>query len=131
LLARGLGICSYISDKRIKKKRMPTYEYTCQKCNHQFEISQSINDNALTVCPKERCPQKPWGKGRVKRLIGAGAGLIFKGSGFYITDYRSKEYKEAAKKESAAPAATSGESKTAATPAKTDSSAATKKPAKE
>ena len=108
---------------------MPTYEYTCQKCNHQFEISQSINDNALTVCPKERCPQKPWGKGRVKRLIGAGAGLIFKGSGFYITDYRSENYKQAAKKD--APATTSGgESKPAssdskAAPAKSDS-----KPAK-
>src|SRR4029078_12151939 len=79
---------------------MPTYEYVCHKCNHQFELYQSISDNALTICPKEKCGQQPWGKGKIKRLIGAGAGLIFKGSGFYITDYRSKEYKEAAKKDS-------------------------------
>jgi putative FmdB family regulatory protein len=98
---------------------MPTYQYVCHKCNHQFELVQSIRDNALTVCPKDHCGQKPWGKGKIKRLIGAGAGLIFKGSGFYITDYRSKEYKEAAKKESAAPAApasSSSESKPAAAP---------------
>jgi putative FmdB family regulatory protein len=107
---------------------MPTYEYVCHKCNHQFELVQSINENALTVCPKERCGRKPWGKGKVKRQIGAGAGLIFKGSGFYITDYRSKEYKEAAKKESPAPASKPAESKPAAAPkaeskpSKTDSS---------
>jgi len=103
---------------------MPTYEYVCQKCNHQFDLYQPISDNALTVCPKEHCTQKTWGKGRVKRLIGAGAGLIFKGSGFYITDYRSKEYKEAAKKETT-PASTpkpAGDSKPApSTPAKTES----------
>src|SRR5689334_3052823 len=104
---------------------MPTYEYVCQKCNHQFELFQPISDNALTVCPKERCAQKPWGKGRVKRLIGAGAGLIFKGSGFYITDYRSKEYKESAKKEAPVSTSKTTESKPAAAPAKTES-----KPAK-
>ncbi len=92
---------------------MPTYEYVCHKCKHQFEIVQSIRDNPLTVCPKERCAQQPWGKGKVKRMIGAGAGLIFKGSGFYITDYRSKEYKEAAKKEPAAPPPAPSESKAA------------------
>src|SRR3954452_12657816 len=98
---------------------MPTYEYVCHKCNHEFELFQSISENALTVCPKERCAQKPWGKGKVKRLIGAGAGLIFKGSGFYITDYRSKEYKEAAQKEKpAASSSSSSESKPAAAPAK-------------
>jgi putative FmdB family regulatory protein len=89
---------------------MPTYEYVCHKCNHQFELVQSIRDDPLTVCPKDHCTQQPWGKGKVKRLIGAGAGLIFKGSGFYVTDYRSKEYKEAAKKESPAPAATTSPS---------------------
>ena len=99
---------------------MPTYEYVCHKCNHQFELTQSIRENALTVCPKEQCAQRPWGKGRVQRLIGAGAGLIFKGSGFYITDYRSKEYKESAKKEAApaTPSATPADNKPAATPAK-------------
>jgi len=55
----------------------------------------------LTVCPKDLCGQKRWGKGKVKRVIGGGAGLIFKGSGFYITDYRSEGYKAAAKKDSA------------------------------
>ncbi len=81
---------------------MPTYEYQCAKCDHQFDIFQSIADKPLTTCPKEFCGMKKWGKGRVKRVIGAGAGLIFKGSGFYITDYRSDSYKEAAKKESGA-----------------------------
>ena len=55
---------------------------------------------ALAVCPKELCPRKPWGKGKVKRGIGGGAGLIFKGSGFYTTDYRSEGYKSAVKSES-------------------------------
>jgi putative FmdB family regulatory protein len=79
---------------------MPTYEYVCSKCEHHFDISQSIKAKALTVCPKELCPRKPWGKGNVKRAMSGGAGLIFKGSGFYITDYRSEGYKAAAKKES-------------------------------
>jgi putative FmdB family regulatory protein len=78
---------------------MPTYEYVCSKCEHQFEKVQSITENSLTVCPKEFCPRKPWGKGRVKRRISAGGGLIFKGSGFYSTDYRSESYKAGAKKE--------------------------------
>src|SRR5437763_14358306 len=61
----------------------------------------------LTICPQELCHQARWGKGKVKRAISGGAGLLFKGSGFYITDYRSEKYKEAAKKE-AAPAASEG-----------------------
>lgn len=79
---------------------MPTYEYVCEKCGHVFEVFQSMKDSPLKVCPKELCPMKTWGRGKVKRKIGAGAGLIFKGSGFYITDYRSESYKSAAKKES-------------------------------
>src|SRR5215470_243921 len=79
---------------------MPTYVYNCEKCGLQFEQFQSIAAEPLTVCSKELCQQKPWGKGKVKRTISAGAGIIFKGSGFYITDYRSDKYKEAAKKES-------------------------------
>ncbi len=102
---------------------MPTYEYLCTKCGHHFEIFQSIADQPLTHCPKEKCPQKKWGRGKVKKLISAGAGLIFKGSGFYITDYRSEKYKEAAKKDSAAAKPSGGDSKPA--PAKTES-----KPAK-
>jgi putative FmdB family regulatory protein len=73
---------------------MPTYEYECAKCKKTFELVQSMKDNALKTCPKEQCRQKTWGKGAVKRKIGAGAGLIFKGSGFYITDYRSEGYKK-------------------------------------
>jgi putative FmdB family regulatory protein len=78
---------------------MPTYEYECEKCGNHFELFQSMKD-----APKKSCPQC---KGRVRRLISGGAGLIFKGSGFYITDYRSEGYKSAAKKEksgSASPA---------------------------
>jgi len=83
---------------------MPTYEYKCDKCGHQFEQVQSISAQPLEVCPKEVCAQLRWGKGKVKRAISGGAGLIFKGSGFYITDYRSDNYKEAAKKDSGTPA---------------------------
>ena len=73
---------------------MPTYEYECAKCKKGFEIVQSMKDDALKICPKNLCRMKTWGKGKVKRQIGAGAGLIFKGSGFYITDYRSEGYKK-------------------------------------
>jgi putative FmdB family regulatory protein len=79
---------------------MPTYEYACQKCGHTFEHLQSMSAAPLTTCPKDQCPQKRWGKGKVKRAIGAGAGLLFKGSGFYITDYRSAGYQAAQKKDS-------------------------------
>ena len=90
---------------------MPTYEYSCEKCGGTFEFSQSMRDESLRECPKQLCWQKKWGHGKVKRLIGTGAGLIFKGSGFYITDYRSDSYKEAAKKDTApVPAATSEKS---------------------
>ena len=70
---------------------MPTYEYKCLECDNRFEQFQGINAPAIEECPE--C------SGKVKRLIGAGAGLIFKGSGFYITDYRSDGYKESAKKD--------------------------------
>lgn len=78
---------------------MPTYEYECQKCTKTFEVVQSIKDLPLKSCPKELCRMRSWGKGRVRRLLSSGAGLIFKGSGFYITDYRSENYKQAVKKE--------------------------------
>jgi putative FmdB family regulatory protein len=81
---------------------MPTYEYQCEKCHKIFEMYQSMKDDALRTCPKEHCQRKTWGKGKVKRLMGTGGGLIFKGSGFYITDYRSEGYKAAAKSESKA-----------------------------
>jgi len=83
---------------------MPTYHYVCRKCGHEFEYFQSMKDTALKVCPKERCARQPWARGRVDRQLSGGAGLIFKGSGFYITDYRSEGYKQAAKKEADAAA---------------------------
>lgn len=79
---------------------MPTYDYECEKCQLEFEISQSMKDKKLTTCPKNICPKKSWGKGKVIRKLGGGAGLIFKGSGFYITDYRSENYKQGSKKDS-------------------------------
>ena len=92
---------------------MPTYEYICKKCGHEFEAVHSIAAAPLKNCPKDACGRKKWGRGPVTKKISAGAGLIFKGSGFYITDYRSEGYKSAAKKDSAPAKA---ESKPAAKP---------------
>ena len=102
---------------------MPTYEYVCAKCGHEFEKVQPISSKPLAVCPEDQCAQKRWGKGKVKRLLGTGAGLIFKGSGFYSTDYRSKSYHEAAKKD--APQTTGGD-KSAAKESSGSSTAASK-----
>jgi len=82
---------------------MPTYDYVCQKCGHEFEATHSIAAEPLKVCSADVCPRKKWGRGKVTKKIGAGAGLLFKGSGFYITDYRSKNYTEGAKKDSSPP----------------------------
>jgi putative FmdB family regulatory protein len=71
---------------------MPTYEYVCDACEHTFDELQGYNDPVLTKCPK--C-----GKKKLRRLFGTGAALLFKGSGFYETDYRSESYKAGAKKE--------------------------------
>ena len=79
---------------------MPTYEYTCEKCGLEFEHLQSMSAAPLKSCPKEICAQKKWGHGKVKKMISSGAGLLFKGSGFYITDNRSEGYKQSAKKDS-------------------------------
>ncbi len=95
---------------------MPTYEYECKKCGKRFEIFQRI-----TEPPKKRCPKC---KGRIVRLLSGGAGLIFKGSGFYITDYRSEGYKKSAQKESS-----SGAPKTDSKPAAEKKPATGKKPA--
>lgn len=108
---------------------MPTYGYTCVKCGHEFDKFQSIADAPLTVCPKDLCARKKWGKGKVKKQIVAGAGLIFKGTGFYITDYRSDKYKDAAKKDSAAAKPAVSESKPTAADSKPAAKAETK-PAK-
>jgi putative FmdB family regulatory protein len=110
---------------------MPTYEYICTKCDHQFEKVQSIKDQALTVCPKELCGMKKWGKGKIKRAMSAGAGLIFKGTGFYITDYRSEGYKAAAKKDSeASGGGTKSEGKSESKSSETKSSSESKPAAK-
>jgi putative FmdB family regulatory protein len=90
---------------------MPTYEYSCQKCGQNFDAFQSMRDQPFRECPKNLCRLSKWGHGKVKRLLGTGAGLLFKGSGFYITDYRSDSYKEAAKKETPS-TSTSGEKTT-------------------
>ncbi|MFQ5732252.1 MAG: FmdB family zinc ribbon protein [Planctomycetaceae bacterium] len=68
---------------------MPTYDYICKECGHRWELFQSIKASPVRKCPD--C-----GRLKAKREIGAGAGIIFKGSGFYQTDYRSKAYKKAA-----------------------------------
>ncbi|MBB5350557.1 putative FmdB family regulatory protein [Haloferula luteola] len=70
---------------------MPNYDYQCETCGHRFEVFQKMNDPKLESCPQEGCD------GKVRRLLGTGSGLIFKGSGFYQTDYRSDSYKAGAK----------------------------------
>ena len=75
---------------------MPTYDYKCDKCGFVFEEFQSINAQPLKKCKKEECD------GTVQRLFSAGAGFLFKGSGFYITDYRSDSYKKKASADSSA-----------------------------
>ena len=104
---------------------MPTYEYFCTKCEQSFDTVQSMKDPHLETCPENRCRMETWGHGCVKRQMGTGAGLIFKGSGFYITDYRSENYKEGAKKDSSAASSSSGG--TEAAKPKTDAPAATPK----
>jgi putative FmdB family regulatory protein len=107
---------------------MPTYEYSCAKCDQTFEAFQSMLDKPFRECPKELCRLPRWGHGKVKRLLGTGAGLIFKGSGFYSTDYRSSSYKEAAKKDAPATAPSAKETVAKAPPA---TSTTTNKPGKE
>lgn len=93
---------------------MPTYEYECEACSHNFDEFQSMSEEPLKKCPK--C-----GKKKLRRVFGAGAAILFKGSGFYSTDYRSESYKSAAKadKESSGSKESSGTSDTAS---KTDTS---------
>jgi putative FmdB family regulatory protein len=111
---------------------MPTYDYKCDACGHKFEQLQSINAGPLKKCPE--C-----GKLKLKRLLGTGVGVIFKGSGFYETDYRSEGYKKAAlsdKPAAATPAASDAkstdkkETKPATTETKTESKPAAKSTAK-
>ena len=93
---------------------MPNYDYQCEKCGKRFEIFQSMNDAKLTDCPEPGCG------GKVKRLLGTGGGIIFKGSGFYQTDYRSSAYQASAKADtpsSPAPAAPAAAPAPASNPA--------------
>ena len=92
---------------------MPTYEYVCDACQHQLEEFQSFNDKPLKKCPKCK-------KSKLRRLFGPGAAVIFKGSGFYQTDYRSDSYNAAAKAD-APPAASESKSESKPTPPKSDS----------
>ncbi|OVE73963.1 FmdB family transcriptional regulator [bacterium B17] len=98
---------------------MPTYDYECTKCGHRFEKFQSMSDEPVKRCPECRC--------KVKRLIGTGAGVIFKGSGFYQTDYRSDSYRKAEKKDKESAKPSKSSSKDKKTGAKAKSSGVTGK----
>jgi len=87
---------------------MPTYEYECEKCGHRFEVFQSMTEPHRKRCPKCR--------GKVRRLVSGGAGIVFKGSGFYATDYRSSSYKEQKRKESGESSQPKSESKDSGSP---------------
>ena len=93
---------------------MPNYDYQCERCGHRFEVFQSMKDEKLTDCPQEEC------EGPVKRLLGTGAGIIFKGGGFYETDYRSESYKNGAKRDADAskPAESKGATESGASKSK-------------
>ncbi|REK09027.1 MAG: zinc ribbon domain-containing protein [Planctomycetota bacterium] len=81
---------------------MPTYDYQCDSCGHKFELFQSIKDDPIRKCPECK-------KLKLRRLFGTGAALVFKGSGFYQTDYRSDSYKKAAKADSEKSKSSNGE----------------------
>jgi len=80
---------------------MPTYDYRCTRCKHRFELFHSITDDSIQRCP--RC------SARAVRVPASGAGLLFKGSGFYVTDYRSKSYREKARREKSGEGTAGGE----------------------
>ncbi len=92
---------------------MPTYDYECDACQHKFELYQGINDEKKRKCPE--C-----GKLKLRRLIGTGAAIVFKGSGFYQTDYRSESYNKAKAADKPAESSASSESKSTEKPKKTE-----------
>jgi putative FmdB family regulatory protein len=96
---------------------MPTYDYVCDACDHEFELFQSITEAVKRKCPKCKKP-------KLRRLFGTGAAVMFEGSGFYTTDYRSESYKKRASEDK--PASTNGEAKTGG-----DSKSESKPPAKQ
>src|SRR3954463_11626560 len=89
---------------------MPTYDYICDQCGHEFEAFESIKADPQTVCPE--CSQP-----KLRRKIGAGAAILFKGSGFYQTDYRSESYKKGAQADKPSDSSSSSSSSTSASPA--------------
>jgi putative FmdB family regulatory protein len=97
---------------------MPTYDYQCSGCQHEFELFQSISDR-----PRRKCPA--CGEMRLKRLIGAGAAVVFKGSGFYQTDYRSESYRKRAAEDKSATSGTTDAKSDAKSDTKSDTKAAT------
>lgn len=101
---------------------MPTYEYKCRNCDHVFEKFQSMKDAPLRKCP--HC-----GKNTLERLIGTGAAILFKGSGFYETDYRSEAYKSAQKAESSGSSGKESKPAEPGAPKPADGSAAKSEPA--
>jgi len=100
----GGGIYPLAAEHRKPEKIMPTYDYVCDACDHKFELFQSIKDNA-----KKKCPE--CGKSKLRRLFGIGSAVMFKGSGFYQTDYRSDSYKKQASADKSASDGKSSESK--------------------
>jgi putative FmdB family regulatory protein len=96
-------------------KAMPTYDYECDACGHTFELFQSINDPI-----KKKCPE--CSKLKLRRLFGTGAAVVFKGSGFYQTDYRSDSYKRGAEKDKKASESSSSDSKKSDTKSNTSDS---------
>jgi putative FmdB family regulatory protein len=106
-------------DKQLPEEAMPTYDYVCDACQHQFEVFQSIKEE-----PKRKCPE--CGRQKLRRLIGPGAAIVFKGSGFYKTDYRSDSYKKAAAAEKGSSGGSSGKTETK-TETKTEKKGAAKK----
>lgn len=95
---------------------MPTYDYQCDACGHEFEKFQKMSDDPVRICPE--C-----GKEEVRKRIGAGSGIIFKGSGFYLTDYRSDAYKKSADKDSGSSSGAKSDSGTSNSSEKTATSA--------
>jgi putative FmdB family regulatory protein len=102
---------------------MPTYDYECSACEHRFEHFQKITDDPLAVCPK--CKRK-----KLIRLFGTGAAVVFKGSGFYQTDYRSESYKRAASSDQAGSGGKAEGGSTSGSEASSGNSGAAESPAK-
>lgn len=102
---------------------MPTYDYECDACQHTFEVFQGINEPVLTKCPE--C-----GKKKLRRLFGTGGAIVFKGSGFYQTDYRSDSYKKGASADKPSSENKSSESKPSSESKSTSSDSSSKKASK-